>query len=86
MREIERESVQESMCESGDGAKGEGEREDLSRLSTEHRAWGRVWSHDPWDHGLHRDQESDAQPTEPPRGPNIIFINLRYISLNTFSV
>ena len=41
----------------------------LSRLHALHRALHRARSHEPWDHDLSRNQESDDQPTEPPRWP-----------------
>ena len=48
------------------GAKREGI---LSSLHTQRgaRMWGSIPQ--PWDHDLSRNQESDAQPTEPPRRP-----------------
>ena len=35
----------------------------------QHRARGGARTHEPWDHDLSWNQESDAQPTEPPRRP-----------------
>ena len=65
----------ESAHERGRGAEVERERKNLKQAPRS------VWNPtqglipQPWDHGLSRNQESDAQPTEPPmcpRGP-IIF-------------
>ena len=53
------------------GAEREGER-DPSRLcvATQSATWGSF--HEPWDHDLSQNQESDAKPTEPPRRPGIL--------------
>ena len=52
----------------GGGAEREGENLKQA-LRCQHRAWHRTQSHKPWDHDLSRNQESDAQLTEPPRCP-----------------
>ena len=51
-------------------AGGGGERENLKQaLYCQRRAPCGAWTHEPWDHDLSRNQESDAQLTEPPRRP-----------------
>ena len=53
----------------GGGAERDGERgsQGGTTLSAQSSVWG--WAHEPWDHDMNRNQELDAQPTEPPRYP-----------------
>ena len=53
---------------SGNGQR-EKRRENLGQtLPGKHKAQDRAWPQD-WDHDVSQNQESDAQPTEPPRHP-----------------
>ena len=68
------------MCASGERAEGERgkgggwekERENLKQAP--HSAWGSIPR--PWGHDLSRNQESDAQPTEPPRRPREAYLSI----------
>ena len=50
----------------------------------QHRAWCRAWAHEPWDHDLSWNQESDTQPTKPFGCPFIHLLNWK--TLNSHSL
>ena len=58
----------ECACTSKEGTEREKDRENPKQAPCyQHRAWRWVRSHEVWYHDLSWNQESDAQPTEPPR-------------------
>ena len=59
--------------ESTSGGKGQREREKENLEQAVCSAWSPTWGLIPqlWDHELSRNQELDAQPTEPPRCPSL---------------
>ena len=66
---------------------GEEEPQAGSMLSTLSPTW--VWTHEPWDHDLSRNQKSDAYPTEPRRCPQnflcfILFFLIYFFSVDLF--
>ena len=58
----------------GDGEGGEGERENLKQTPHSAQSPTQGLIPQPWDHDLSQNQESGAQPTEPPRCPVTIGI------------
>ena len=48
----------------------------------QHRALHGARTHEPWDHDLSRNQDSDASPTEPPRRPYFFFFLLHWLGLS----
>ena len=80
-RERERESICVCVCvcvcvhahEWGRGREREKESQ-VASAPLVHRAWWRAWTHKPRDHDLSQNQESDAQPIEPPKHPKVWFL------------
>ena len=67
------------MSKWGDGTEGEGEgerkRENIKQPPHSVQSLTQGLIPRPWDHDLSRNQELDAQPTEPPRHPSVNFYN-----------
>ena len=72
--EKERERERNYMHMSRTGTGREGDRGSKGSMLTVDSQCG-AWTHKLWDHDLSWNQESNAQPTEPPRGPILSFFN-----------
>ena len=84
-REGERERKRNST--SRGGAEKGGERKDPKQVPCcQHRAQHGAWTHEPWDHGVSKNQELDALLNEPPGNPYILNFLLYIFVLSIFQI